>query len=93
MAAIQRKYPGKSDAEIYARVDAVMEGIARRHALDYRKDDQARTGAVAKMGATGNYTVRDGGVTVELKYPVLIPGSIRRKVEQDIERKLDELFG
>ncbi|HET6439640.1 MAG TPA: polyhydroxyalkanoic acid system family protein [Anaeromyxobacter sp.] len=93
MAAIERKYPGKTDAEIFTRVDQVMVDIARRHALDYRKDAAARTGAVAKLGATGSYAVRDGRVTVELKYPLLVPGSLRRKVEQDIERKLDELFG
>jgi hypothetical protein len=93
MAVITRKYPGKSDGEIYERVDAAMEGIADRHSLDYRKNAQAMTGSVAKMGATGTYTVRDGQVTVELRYPMLVPGSMRRKVEADIERKLEELFG
>ena len=29
MAVINKKYPGKSDEEIYAKVDSVMEGIAR----------------------------------------------------------------
>jgi hypothetical protein len=93
MAVIHRKYPGKSDAEIYAKVDEAMEGIARRHALDYRRDHAARSGAVAKMGATGTYAVRDGSVTVELKFPMLVPGSMRRKVEEDVEKRLDGLFG
>ncbi len=92
MAVITRKYPGKSDAEIYSRVDEVMEGIARRHSLHYRKDLAARTGSVSMMGASGTYAVRDGQVTVELKYPFVIPGSVRRRVEGDIERKLDGLF-
>jgi hypothetical protein len=92
MAVISRKYPGKTDAEIYAKVDEVMEGVARRHSLQYRKDGASLSGAVSLMGASGTYAVKDGGVTVELKYPMLVPGSMRRKVEEDIERKLDGLF-
>lgn len=92
MAVITRKYPGKTDAEIFSKVDEVMEGVAHRHSLDYRRDAAARTGAVSAMGATGSYSVGEGQVTIELKYPMLIPGSMRRKVEEDIERKLDGLF-
>jgi hypothetical protein len=36
--------------------------------------------------------VRSSEVVVEMKYPMLIPGSLRQKVEDDIERKLDALF-
>ena len=93
MAFINKKYPGKTDQEIYEKVDAVMEGIARRHSLDYRRDPVARRGSVAKMGASGSYAVADGQVTVELKYPMIVPGAMRRKVEEDIERKLQGLFG
>ncbi len=92
MALISRKYPGKSDGEIYSKVDEVMAGIARRHSLDYRKDAVARTGAVAKMGTKGSYAVRDGEVTIQLDFPIFVPGSMRRKVEEDIERKLVGLF-
>ncbi len=92
MAVITRKYPGKSDHEIYNRVDEVMAGVARRHSLDYRKDEGARTGSVSMMGGSGSYAVSDGQVTIELKYPFLIPGAMRRKVEEDIGRKLDQLF-
>jgi hypothetical protein len=92
MAVITRKYPDKSDAEIYSKVDEAMAGIARRHSLDYRRDAATRTGSVAKMGASGRYAIRDGEVTVELEFPFLIPSSMRRKVEQDIERRLDGLF-
>jgi len=93
MAVITRKYPGKTDAEIFAKVDEVMEGVARRHSLDYRRDPARMTGAVSLMGASGAFRVEDGQVTVELKYPLLVPGSMRRKVEGDIEAKLDGLFG
>jgi hypothetical protein len=92
MAVIDRRYPGKTAAEIFARVDEVMEDIARRHALHYRKDAAGRTGTVSKMGGTGSYAVRDGQVTVELRFPFLIPGPVRRQIESDVERKLDVLF-
>jgi hypothetical protein len=93
MAVIKRKFPGKSDHEIFTRVDGVMAGVARRHSLAYRKDEASRTGSVSMMGGSGSYAVREGQVTIELKYPFLVPGAMRRKVEEDIERKLDGLFG
>ena len=66
--------------------------LARRHSLEYRKDLEKRTGSVAKLGASGSYSVRDGQVTVELHYPFILPGALRRKVEQSIEQHLDQLF-
>ena len=92
MPQITRKYPGKSAGEIYTKVDEVMERIARKLSLDYQRDHAARTGKVSKMGVSGAYAVLDGEVTVDLKFPMLVPGSMRQKVTADIERKLDELF-
>ena len=92
MSQITRRYPGKSAAEIFERVDVVMAHVADKLSLDYRKDGTARSGKVSKMGISGSYQVRDGEVVVELKYPMLVPGSMRRKVEEDIERRLDGLF-
>ena len=92
MAVIERKYPGKTAAELFTRVDEVMEEIARRHALHYRKDAATRSGTVTKMGGKGSISVRDGLVTVELTFPFLVPGSMRRQIESDVERKLDGLF-
>jgi hypothetical protein len=93
MPQIKKSYPGKSAGEIYTRVDAVMARIAEKMSLDYQKDHGARTGKVSKMGISGSYLVRDGEVTVDLKFPMLIPGSMRQKVQDDITRKLDALFG
>jgi hypothetical protein len=31
-------------------------------------------------------------VDVDIKFPMLVPGSMRKKVEEDIHRKLDGLF-
>ena len=92
MPQIKRSYPGKSAGEIYDRVDEAMERIAQKLSLDYRKDEGARTGKVSKLGISGSYLVAEGEVTVELKFPMLVPGSMRQKVQEDIERKLDGLF-
>jgi hypothetical protein len=92
MPQIKRTYPGKSAGEIYTKVDEVMERLAAKLSLDYHKDGTAKTGKVSKMGISGSYLVRDGEVTVDLKFPMLIPGSMRQKVQDDITRKLDGLF-
>ncbi len=91
-AQITKKYPGKKAGEIYDKVDRAMQHFAQKHALDYHNDQAARTGKVSKMGVHGSYVVRDGEVTIDLKFPMLVPGSMRQKVEEDIERKLDTLF-
>jgi hypothetical protein len=93
MPQIKKTYPGKSAGEIYAKVDEVMQRIAQKMSLDYHKDGHARTGKVSKMGISGSYAVNEGEVTVDLKFPMLIPGSMRQKVQEDIERKLEGLFG
>lgn len=92
MPRIERKFPGRSADEIYQRVDEVMERIAGEMSLDYRTDEARRTGAVGRMGITGTYAVREGEVTVDLEYPMLVPGLLRRKVEARIAEKLDGLF-
>jgi putative polyhydroxyalkanoic acid system protein len=91
-AQITRKYPGKSAGEIYSKVDQVMERLADKLSLDYHRDHAARTGRVSKMGVSGSYEVRDEEVTIDLRFPMLVPGSMRQKVQEDIERKLDGLF-
>jgi hypothetical protein len=69
-----------------------MERIAVKMSLSYEKDDTRRSGKVSKMGITGVYQVKGEEVVVEMKYPMLIPGSMRKKVEDDISSKLDALF-
>jgi hypothetical protein len=91
-AQITRKYPGKKADEIYERVDVMMDRIAEKLALAYERDHGSKTGKVSKMGVHGSYVVRDGEVTVELSFPMLVPGSMRKRVQEDIERKLDGLF-
>jgi hypothetical protein len=91
-AQITKKFPGRKAGEIYDRVDEVMKHFAQKHALDYHNDLHAKTGKVSKMGVHGSYVVRDEEVTIDLKFPMLVPGSMRQKVQEDIERRLDGLF-
>jgi Putative polyhydroxyalkanoic acid system protein (PHA_gran_rgn) len=92
MPQYNRKYPGKSADEIYARVDETMAKMAEKHSLAYEKDEAERTGKVSKMGIAGVYQVVDGEVTIDLKFPMLVPGPMKRTVEEAILKRLDHLF-
>ena len=92
MARITRKFTGRKDDEIFEKVHQMMARIAEKMSLDYKKDDALRSGKVSKMGITGTFAVRSSEVVVEMKYPMLVPGSMRSKIEDHIERKLDGLF-
>ncbi len=92
MPQINRKYPGKNAQEIYEKVDQVMERLTTKMGLKYDKDPSAKTGKVSKMGISGSYLATDGEVTINLNFPMLIPGPMKRQVQEDIERRLDGLF-
>jgi len=92
MPQINRKYPGKSATEIYEKVDQVMQRLTDKMGLKYDKNPDDRTGKVSKMGISGSYLAREGEVTVDLHFPMLIPGPMKRQVQEDIERRLDGLF-
>lgn len=91
-ATIRKKFPGKRADEIYERVDEVMHHLAEKLSLHYEKDMMNLSGKVSKMGVHGTYVVRNDEVTIDLKYPMLVPGHMRQRVQEDIERKLDALF-
>ncbi|MFL5262896.1 MAG: polyhydroxyalkanoic acid system family protein [Anaeromyxobacteraceae bacterium] len=92
MPQIKKTYPGKSADEIYEKVDEVMQRMTHKMGLKYDKDPDGKTGKVSKMGVSGSYLARDGEVTVDLHFPMLIPGSMKKQVQEDIERRLDGLF-
>jgi hypothetical protein len=92
MPQIKRNYPGKSADQIYEKVDQVMERLTTKMGLKYDKDPDAKTGKISKMGVSGIYLAKDGEVTVDLHFPMLIPGSMKKQVQEDIERRLDGLF-
>jgi hypothetical protein len=92
MAQFTKKYPGKTPDEIYAKVNEVMDRIAQKLSLDYDTNAGAKTGKVSKMGVSGSYEVKGEEVVVDLNFPFIMPGAMKKKVQEDIERKLDTLF-
>lgn len=92
MPQIKRDYPGKNAQEIYDKVDQVMERLTTKMGLKYDKDPAARAGKVSKMGISGSYLAKDGEVTIDLHFPMLVPGAMKKQVQEDIERRLDGLF-
>jgi hypothetical protein len=85
-------YPGKKADEIYEKVDEVMQHLTAKMGLRYDKDPGKKTGKVSKMGIAGTYVASDGQVLIDLNFPMILPGSMKRKVQEDIERRLDGLF-
>ena len=92
MPQIKKSYPGKTAQQIYEAVDVVMERLTAKMGLKYDKDPGAKSGKVSKMGISGVYLAKEGEVTVDLHFPMLIPGPMKKQVQEDIERRLDGLF-
>ena len=92
MPQFSRKYPGKSADEIFRKVDETMAQMAHKHSLKYEKDEAGKTGKVGKLGVAGAYAVREGEVTIDLKFPMIVPGSMKKTVEDAITKRLDNLF-
>jgi Putative polyhydroxyalkanoic acid system protein (PHA_gran_rgn) len=92
MPQIKREYPGKKADEIYEKVDQVMERLTVKMGLKYHKDPVKKTGKVSKLGIAGTYLASDGQVVIDLNFPMIIPGSMKKQVQEDIERRLDGLF-
>ncbi len=69
-----------------------MQGLTSKMGLKYDKDPTRKTGRVTKMGIAGTYVAQDGQVLVDLSFPMIIPGSMKKQVQETIERKLDGLF-
>ena len=92
MPLISRKFPGKSAQEIYEKVDQVMQRLTTKMGLKYDKHPEEKAGKVSKIGISGKYLAKEGEVTIDLHFPMLIPGSMKKQVQDDIERRLDGLF-
>ncbi len=92
MPHIKREYPGKKADEIYEKVDQVMDRLSAKMGLKYEKDPTRKTGRVSKMGIAGSYVASEGQVFIDLSFPMLIPGVLKKQVQEDIERRLDGLF-
>ena len=69
-----------------------MQRLTVKMGLKYAKDPGRKTGKVSKMGIAGTYVATDGQVLIDLSFPMILPGSMKKQVQEDIERRLDGLF-
>jgi hypothetical protein len=93
MPQIKKQYPGRSAHEIYEKVDQIMERMTAKLGLKYDKDPARKSGRVSKIGISGSYLASDGQVIIDLNFPMLVPSAMKRQVTEDIEKRLDGLFG
>lgn len=89
----ERTFAGKNAAEIYQATKKVIEDLAGKYSLKHQADDQKLSGTVKQIGVNGSYQASSEKVAITLEYGMLIPGSIRDKVQAEVTRQLDKLFG
>ena len=88
----ERSYPGKTATEVYQATKRVIDGLAERYGLKHVADDQACRGKVTRTGVNGSYHANGDRISIELEFAFLIPGMVRTKVQDEVNRQLDKLF-
>lgn len=89
----ERSYAGRNAQEIYQATKQVLDGLAGRYGLKHQGDDKSLTGTVARLGIDGKYRAAGDKITLELDFGFLIPGAVRHRVQEEVTRHLDKLFG
>ena len=88
----ERTYKGKSGQEIFERTRKTIDQLASRYALKHEANEASLRGTVSRMGTEGRYRVEGEKLTLDLDYSFLIPGAMRRRVEDEVNQRLDGLF-
>jgi len=88
----ERSYGGKSAGEIYQATKKVIENLSGKYGLKHQPDDAALSGTVSQLGVNGTYRASGDKMTIELSYGFLVPGGLRSKVQDEVNRQLDGLF-
>jgi len=89
----ERSYAGKSPSEIYQATKALIGRLAGKYGLEHQPDDAALSGTVKRMGVDGSYHAAGDKMVIELSYGFLVPGALRQKVQDEVTRQLEGLFG
>ncbi len=89
----EHSYPGKTPQEIFEATRKTIEEIAVKHSLKHDVDAAKLVGKVARTGVTGSYQAAGDRITLELDFSMLVPGAIRKRVGDEVQAKLDKLFG
>jgi hypothetical protein len=89
---IEREFPGKSAAQIYAELEKVIRGLSSKFGLrcDYDPAHQRIT-VPEKLGVSGTCRASDGKASVTLSHG-LLGGPIAAKAQDYIEREMKKLF-
>jgi hypothetical protein len=88
----ERTFSGKAAQEIFERTRKTIDELAHRYALKHEPDATSLRGKVSRMGTEGRYRVEGEKLTLDLDYSFLIPGAMRRRVEDEVNQRLDGLF-
>ena len=89
----EHSYPGKTTQEIFEATRKTIDEIAVKHSLKHDVDAARLFGKVARTGVNGSYQAVGEKITLELDFSMLVPGSIRKRVADEVQAKLDKLFG
>jgi Putative polyhydroxyalkanoic acid system protein (PHA_gran_rgn) len=89
---LEQRYPGKSAAEIYGKLEKVLRAVSKKYGVTCEFDQDRQTIAVPeRMGISGLCTATDGEARVVMKYG-LLGGALAGPVEDYIEREMKKLF-
>ena len=88
----ERTFSGKTAQEIFERTRKTIDELAQRYSLNHQPDASALRGKVGRMGTEGRYRVEGERLTLDLDYSFLIPGPMRRRIEDEVNQRLDALF-
>jgi hypothetical protein len=89
----ERSYPGKQPQEIFEATRKTIEDIASRYSLKHDVDAARLSGKVARTGVSGSYQAAGEKISLELDFGMLVPGAIRKRVADEVQAKLEKLFG
>lgn len=89
---IERSYPGKSAAEIYAAVEKVIGRLGDKFGLKCSYDaGTRRITAQGPLGISGECRIQDGKAVLDLSHG-LAGGMVVGQVKSTVEKELDRLF-
>jgi hypothetical protein len=88
----ERTFSGKTAQEIFERTRQTIDELAHRYSLKHEPEPSSLRGKVGRMGTEGRYRVEGEKLTLDLDYSFLIPGAMRRRVEAEVNQRLDALF-
>jgi Putative polyhydroxyalkanoic acid system protein (PHA_gran_rgn) len=89
----ERTYGGQTAQDIFERTRKTIDDLAQRYSLNHKPNVPALSGTVSRMGTEGRYRVEGDKLTLELSYSFVIPGAMRRRVEDEVNQRLDRLYG